>query len=354
MNAQILQEAADWLVNMRDGTPDERSRAQFAQWLCKSPEHVRAYLELQSMWRDMAALASRGETSPEALLRNATATGSVIAFEDIAPVQPMDEVSKHARGPGVSLAIAASIVLVCVAAALGWWQFARFAVYATDIGEQRSIKLIDGSIIELNARSRLKIIYSERERKVELLEGQGLFRVAKEAQRPFVVYSGDVRVRALGTQFDVHQKAGGTIVTVLEGSVEVSAPPARQPSGTPGGLVAHVSPQATATSLELRAGQQVEVAASGLEQPTVANLESATAWTHRQIVFDSAPLTDVAREFNRYNHRQLRIDDPALGHVFITGVFSSSDSTSLLRFLREQPDLAVEESETEVRITARQ
>jgi transmembrane sensor len=351
MNSQILQEAADWLVNVRDGTPDERVRAEFTEWLCKSPEHVRAYLELESMWRDVAAVESNDKTTPETLIRNANATGSVVAFEDRAGVRSAGEVSTRARPTRASFAIAASIVLACVAGAIGWWTFARFPVYETDIGEQRSITLVDGSIIELNARSRLRILYSEHERKVELIDGQGLFSVAKDARRPFVVYSDDVRIRAVGTQFDVHQIDGGTIVTVLEGRVAVSGP--QQTSGAPAGASARVDAQVKVTSMELRAGQQVEVAASGMEPPRAANIESATAWTQRQIVFDSAPLTDVAREFNRYNHRQLRIDDPALGHVLITGVFSSSDPTSLLRFLREQPDLAVEERETEVRITAR-
>jgi len=341
MNNQILQEAADWLVHMRDGTPDERARVQFAEWLCKSPEHVRAYLELESTWRDVAGVESHAETSAETLIRNANAGGSVVALDDLASSRRADQVSSRARVTRAPFAIAASVVLVCVAGAIGWWKFARFPVYETDIGEQRSITLVDGSIIELNARSRLKVLYSESERKVELLEGQGLFRVAKDAQRPFVVYSDDVRIRAVGTQFDVHQTDGGTIVTVLEGRVAVS------------GSSAHVDAKVDVKSMELRAGQQIEVAAERMEQPRAANIEAATAWTHRQIVFDSAPLTDVAREFNRYNHRQLRIDDPALGQVLITGVFSSSDPTSLLRFLREQPDLAVEESETEVRITAR-
>jgi len=344
MNAQILQEAADWLVTMRDGPADERTRAQFAEWLCASPEHGRAYLEMESMWRDVAALESNEETSAETLIRNANAAGSVIAFEELASLRRADEMSTRSRVTRAPFAIAAAIVLACVAGAIGWWQFARFPEYVTQIGEQRSITLVDGSIIELNARSRLKVLYSGHERKVELLEGQGLFRVAKDARRPFVVYSDDVRVRAVGTQFDVQQKDGGTIVTVLEGQVEVSAP-----AGAP----ARIDVRTDLTSTQLRAGEQVEVAASGMEPPRAANLESTTAWTHRQIVFDSAPLTEVAREFNRYNHRQLRIDDPALGHVLITGVFSSSDPTSLLRFLREQPDLTVEESETDVRITAR-
>ena len=61
---------------------------------------------------------------------------------------------------------------------------------------------------------------SDRQREVTLLEGQALFRVAKDRHRPFVVRAGDAQVRAIGTEFDVYRKQVATIVTVVEGRVE--------------------------------------------------------------------------------------------------------------------------------------
>jgi len=65
------------------------------------------------------------------------------------------------------------------------------------------------------------------------------------------------------------------------------------------------------------------------------NLAGATSWTQRQLVFDAASLADVAEEFNRYNERKLVIEPSALETLHISGVFSSTDSASLIRFLRD-------------------
>jgi len=93
-----------------------------------------------------------------------------------------------------------------------------------DVGEQRSIALADGSIIDLNARSRIRVRLSKDERDVELLQGQALFHVAKDNSRPFVVRSDTTVVRAVGTEFDVYRKKNGTVITVLEGRVVVESP----------------------------------------------------------------------------------------------------------------------------------
>jgi ferric-dicitrate binding protein FerR (iron transport regulator) len=58
----------------------------------------------------------------------------------------------------------------------------------------------------------------------------------------------------------------------------------------------------------------------------------------------------VADEFNRYNDRQLIVADPRLETFHVSGVFSSTDPASLIRFLRARPELHLVEMQTEIRI----
>jgi transmembrane sensor len=102
-----------------------------------------------------------------------------------------------------------------------WYLNVRMPVYATTFGEQRSITLDDGSVVDINSHSKIRVRYSATERDVELLEGQALFRVAKNASRPFWVSSATTRVRAVGTEFDVYKRRSGTVVSVIEGRVAV-------------------------------------------------------------------------------------------------------------------------------------
>jgi ferric-dicitrate binding protein FerR (iron transport regulator) len=81
----------------------------------------------------------------------------------------------------------------------------------------------------------------------------------------------------------------------------------------------------------------------------MGGIAAATAWTRRNLIFDSSPLTGVYRESNRYNTRRLVIAVPELEDFLVSGVFCSSDR-DLLRFLRTQPGLSVRETDTEIRI----
>ena len=186
--------------------------------------------------------------------------------------------------------------------------------------------------MELNSRSRIRVRFADAERSVDLLAGQALFRVAKDKMRPFVVRSGDASIRAVGTEFDVYQKRQGTVITVIEGRVSVG------------------------DSL-LAAGEQLTVASTptstSAARPVHANIAAATAWTQRQLVFESATLADVADEINRYNDRQLVIDDAGLNDFHISGVFSSTDPASLVRFLRTRRDIIINETGDVIHVSRR-
>jgi transmembrane sensor len=229
----------------------------------------------------------------------------------------------------------------------------RAPMYETNRGEQRILTLEDGSQIELNARSRVRVSFTSTSRAVQLIQGQAFFRVAKDAQRPFTVNSSDALVRAVGTQFDVYRKDSGTTVTVVEGRVLVqSGPSDAAPGGSPAGNPQSEPLQAVA-SLDLSAGEQAVVTASSIAKSPHINVAAVTAWTQGQLEFDETPLSEVISEFNRYAAKPLVVASPSLNTLTITGVYSSMDGASLLLFLRSQPDLVVTETDTEIRLTSR-
>jgi transmembrane sensor len=86
-------------------------------------------------------------------------------------------------------------------------------------------------------------------------------------------------------------------------------------------------------------------------EPQRADLRAATAWTKRELVFDMTPLADVVQEFNRYNDQKLVVSDPTLAQFHVTGIFSSTDPASLLRFLRSQRGIDIVEAGREIRIS---
>ena len=350
-NQQIFNEAAEWFVEFREEQIDAHSRSQFARWLKQSPEHIRAYLEVAAFWEDLPSLASPADVDIDALINYARKGDNVVPFNtanqaasqsppDATP-QPQATGSRPMRTRSRPALVAAGIALATLAASAAiYFQFNN-GLYATDTGEQRSILLEDGSNVELNAKSRIRVHMTTQTREIELLDGQALFRVAPDNSRPFTVRTHDMSVRAIGTQFDVYRKDSGTTVSVVEGRVAVLVKQPRQ-SDRP------ADPEATTL---LSAGDQVIVTAQAAVRSPRVDVPAVTAWTQRQIVFHATTLSEVCEQFNRYNRKQLIVEDPELQTVRVSGVFSTTDPTSLLRFLHERIQLVMTEKDGRIVIS---
>lgn len=353
MNTQVYEEASEWFVEVRSGEVDADGRRRFDRWLRQSPDHLRAYLEIIELWQDAAEVGFGSVGDVQDLIERARAEHSVIPLDP-----PRRNFAGSATAPLIEarsgrrrlLAMAASVAMfaICVAWVVGM-QMTRASEYATAIGEQRRFTLDDGSTVELNTQSKVRIHFTDRERRVELLAGQALFQVARQAARPFVVSSGPIQALAVGTQFDVYRRADSTAVTVIEGKVLVSRGAATQLRDLDA-TTASVAEQSPDSAL-LIAGQQIVAAAGSAMQPRRANVSAATAWTRQKLVLRSSSLMNVAEEFNRYNRRPLIVTDPELAQFQVSGVYSSTNPALLLKFLREQPGIRVEETESAVRIS---
>jgi len=338
----IVAEASAWFIEFRAGDMNDVARQHFIEWLRRSPEHIQAYLEVSGAWAELPTSDPEGKIDISSLVARARSEADVVALSPIG-VRPTELPSpeeprmlRHWPRRAV-LAIAALALLASVTVRLlGIGDFG--GSYSTGIGEQRTIQLADGSTVEVNARSRIRVHLTDQQRDVTLLEGQALFRVAKDSRRPFVVHAGDAEVRAVGTEFDVYRKQSATVVTVVEGRVETY-----DQSGGSG-----------ATAVVLSAGEQLTVLPHTVTKPTRTDTVVATAWVQRRLMFEETPLHEVAEEFNRYNRRPLTIDDRELQKVKISGVYSSTDPASLINFLRSQSSIRVIETENQVRVIRRE
>jgi len=368
LNTQIYEEACDWFVEFRDGDLDANARREFDLWARRSPEHLAAYLEIAAIWNEGPSFDPLQKWDADTLISQAAKDpDNVVQLPrspppDAARETPVAQLAADIPRRPWPRATAAIVVLSLALGALVWRVALRVPTYSTATGEQRSIALADGSVVELNSRSKIEIRYSKEERDVDLLEGQALFHVAKNHARPFVVAADGTRVRAVGTQFDVYKKASGTIVTVVEGTVAILRDGLARSDASDGSASGSATPNLPAPPVidgshqvlpgvvYLSAGEQLTVTPKTESKTAHPNVASATAWTQRQLVFESASLSDVAEEFNRYNERQLVIQDPKLYDFHISGVFSSTDPASLVRFLRQRPGVKVVETASEIRI----
>ena len=369
-NQQLYSEAAAWLIEFRSGDIDVPGRKEFYDWLRTSPEHMRAYLELAAVWNEGSALDPAHAMLDGSQFETTEPETNVIALSMPHSERPraIDHTDRSqptrvsARLAGRKMLYLAASLLLAASAGLQWYWHEVRGIYTTGVGEQHRLTLSDGSVVELNAQSRIRVRYYSREREVDLLRGQALFDVTHDATRPFIVHTARSLVRAIGTRFDIYSKADETTVSVIEGTVAVlpitqnqAVEPVRSnaiaAANTGSDKIA--SPDLPNGQVLLTSGEQAVVVAQAAVKRVSPDIAAATAWSQGHIVFHGTRLKDVATEFNRYNTRRLVIRAPQLLSFKVTGIFSSTDPTSLIRFLAARPEMTVSETADEIVVSAR-
>jgi len=243
-------------------------------------------------------------------------------------------------------------VVMAAAGTLLWWSARDRSEqplpmhYATRHGEQTTERLADGSVLHLDTDSAVTIRLSKTERLVTLTAGQADFEVAHDPARAFRVFAGAAEVVALGTNFDVRLEHALTVVTVVEGRVAVALTSSLEKPGT------NLSQANVSRFVQVSADQQIRVAADAWPAtPLAVDAQQATAWLHREIVFDHEPLERVAAEFNRYSPKPIEIATPALRNLQISGAFATDDTEAFIAFLRSLKGVRVEVTATRIQVS---
>jgi Fe2+-dicitrate sensor, membrane component len=199
----------------------------------------------------------------------------------------------------------------------------------TAAGQSESVQLADGSHVVLNSATTLRVESRLRSRQIDLLQGEATFTVV-HGPKPFTVRSQGVFVRDIGTAFNVRSDARGVWVAVLEGAVAVS--------------------NASSPEQRLEAGQQITATRSSQGQVQAVDVDRAISWQHGKLRFDGTPLQDVLLDIQRYRAAPIRLADPHLSGLRVSGEFDSQSVEALIDLLpsilpvqiSRQPDGGVE------------
>lgn len=369
----ISEQAAEWLCALAEGGPEKE--AAFVAWLRKSPRHIEEFLMATTAWQGLrqmsgglamsveAVLAELREASSDANVVQLPGSGNAGAAENAAAArdaedsrsgelpyegsQTIEKSGTVSRWKGARwLAAAAALVATVV---LGWWAVYSTSVYRTAVGEQRTVRLSDGSVLYLNTASRARLRYSDEAREVELLAGEALFVVARDSKRPFRVAAGPTVIQAVGTQFNVRRGENDTRVSVIEGRVKLEAPSdARHridsiDAGTASGEAAGADArQGSEDTNLLDAGEEATVQVNGrVVRQTSGDVAQTVAWRERRVVFRAERLEDVIAEINRYGTRHFRIEGPKARSTRLTATFDVDSPESLAAFLQRYSALTV-------------
>jgi len=290
---QALREAVDWTILIDDDPDSMELGVRLDAWRRRDPLHERAWTQA-SHASDLIAQTRKVVLFPAASDQSRPA--EALAHRKASHFRPWRRI----------------VLSGAVAAAAAWMAVPQMllqirADHITAAGEQRTIKLDDGSTVRLAPASAVRVAYTHGSRNVELLRGEAYFEVARNPARPFHVRSANAAVTVLGTGFDVRRGTNGTDVAVRHGRVRVASS-----DGSQG-------------AVSLGVGEWASVPDSG---PVASGRGSANlvgAWTGRRLTAVDRPMSEVLADLRRYHSGAIILTDRQFGQSSVTGTFEADD-----------------------------
>ncbi|MCB1122153.1 MAG: FecR domain-containing protein [Verrucomicrobiae bacterium] len=212
--------------------------------------------------------------------------------------------------------------------------------YATQFNDFKQIVMEDGSILELNANTRVTLDFDDHRRQVYLNRGEAHFQVAKDPSRPFLVEAGSVTVRAVGTAFNVRYQTDEIQVFVTEGRVSVDPVPDHTDTADETDGFSELP--------DLFAGEQATISVQGsylvplVSKVDTEEVEEILAWKGPRLFFKDTPLLEAVRQFNEHNELQVVIKGESLEQLSIGGSFLVEDVAAFVRLLTGEGSVIAE------------
>jgi len=333
----IEARAAAWLAESDDGLSAEQEKT-FAAWKAEDPRHEAAVMRLESAWQ---ALGRLREFRPEARLH-----------PDPDLLAPSTE-SKVVPFPWKPVLAAAAAAALAVTTFFSWQQITSTVLdpqqpqlriaqthYETTAGGYQRATLPDGSVVELNESSAIKLIFTDDERRVKLRRGEVHFAVAKNKDRPFVVEAKGLDVRAVGTAFNVKMIQSSVEVLVTEGTVRLQE--TSHENGAVDSWPAMVAGNWTSVAV------QAELSLPEISRLSTENIRDLLSWQGNRLVFVETPLAEAVAQFNLRNRVQIRIDNPELAAVLIEGSIQADNIEAFILLISRDGDIQVTRPSSDV------
>lgn len=277
---------------------------QSAQRRGDLPERLHGHQDLVRRRCAGQAVGQQGQFRQIAALEYLPARAALAA---IAPKRPRQRSRQLAAASAVA-------VLLTGALLIGERPAYLLADLRSPTGQWSAHTLADGSRLTLAGGSAVNVRFNAGERHVELVRGDILVDVAKDAQRPFIVDSKQAAIRALGTRFSVRSEDGATILSMLESKVLAQVP--QHPA------------------VVVQAGQRTRITDDGVGPLTSIDAASVQdAWRARQLVVDDLPLTEVLDELARHRPGQLHYDRAQIAGIRVAAVLPLDDTDKALQLL---------------------
>ena len=330
IDALLSEQAAGWFVRLVANDLSLRERREYLAWLKESSRHVEALLDIYRYHGYGRKAKLHMRASPE-----------FDPGENVIPFGPrgmtvINQQNRQMRRRRARMAmIAAAVASVVFTVVAGWTLRTMYfdKRIATGPGVWDQTMLADGSVLRVGPNTKLRWSFDAAQRTIVLSEGEAVFEVAKDPNRPFIVTTPIGDVRAVGTEFGVSLMSSSTaIVTVAHGKVAVGKP-------NNGRIVTN---QRAGEVAELVADQQLVMSAGGTQPVKQVDASRELQWATGYYEFRGESVRDAIEHFNRRNRLQVVMSDPAIGAIAMPfTTVKLDDPETFVLMLAARPDVQV-------------
>lgn len=309
----VLRTAARWYSRLTDDAVSQLERAQFESWRSARPEHDAAYRRLLQVLE-----------ASDAMLADASASTDLFATAEASRAARMRApIAKALRT--AAYGFAATLAIVCLGIAYRIYPRADFTSAVTRTGEQREVRLADGSVISLNTDTELEYSIDSRQRRVKFSEGEAFFQIAPDRTRPFVILIGSREIKVVGTAFNVRRLSDRTDIAVTEGRVSLS-----REIGALAALFPPSESQSLTAGMSASYATNTDVIVRSSSPPLLVG-----AWRSGQLIYRGTALSEVVADLDRYFAGTYSITDD-VAHLKVSAVIRLTNEAEVLNALTSQ------------------
>lgn len=176
----------------------------------------------------------------------------------------------------------------------------------TSAGQRMQLTLPDGSQLAVNGNSRVSYPANFKNREVTVTAGEAFFDVLPDAAHPFVVHTGKLEVKVLGTSFSVRNRPGHISVAVKTGKIAVN-------------------------DRLLLPGRQAIL--TNILRESACNTAQVGSWQQDELVFEDASLQEILEEVHHNYGINYRCTDSTLLDKRFRAAFKQRETGDILRTL---------------------
>jgi len=202
-------------------------------------------------------------------------------------------------------------------------------------GMRKKIKLPDGTLVWLNADSKLSydMDMNHKEQRSVTLIGEASFDVTHDKKHPFIVHTDKIAVKVLGTRFNIkaYPDDKKSVTTLLRGSIELSV------NSRPQQKIV-LRPTETFTLIEkkkeisdqtstVQTSKDIILVLANIDPVKIGNKEyiEETSWTENELVFQNESFEELIPKLERWFNVRIQLNEQNIKSKHFTGVFTNEN-----------------------------